>query len=56
MNHFIALLVLSIVVATVFTLINFSEKKQRISYFGRLMLYMVLGSVLFAWVMYAIPW
>jgi len=54
-NHFFGLLILSLCIATIFSLINRSESKGRIRYFCTLMLYMVVGSLLFAWLMYLIP-
>ena len=55
MNHFLGLLVLSVCIATIFSLINKSGSKERIRYFLTLMAYMVVGSLLFAWLMYLIP-
>ena len=55
MNHFVGLFILSICIATVFALVNRNETSERIRYFFTLMGYMVVGSLLFAWVMYLIP-
>ncbi|UCF37189.1 MAG: hypothetical protein JSU96_20780 [Acidobacteriota bacterium] len=52
MNHFLGLLILSLCIATVFSLVNRSETTERIKYFLTLMGYMVVGSLLFAWLMY----
>jgi len=54
-NHFFGLLILSLCIATIFSLINRSDSKERIRYFFTLMLYMVGGSFLFAWLMSLIP-
>jgi len=54
-NHFFGLIILSLCIATVFSLINRSDSKERVRYFFTLMLYMVVGSLLFAWLMYLIP-
>lgn len=55
MNHFLGLLILSLCIATVFSLINRTDSKERFRYFLTLMAYMVVGSLLFAWLMYLIP-
>ncbi|MDA2928109.1 hypothetical protein MYX78_12940 [Acidobacteria bacterium AH-259-G07] len=55
MNHYIAILILSVCVATVFTLITKETNEERIRYFLKLMAYMVLGSFIAAWIMYSIP-
>jgi hypothetical protein len=54
-NHFVALLVLSFCVATVFALINRSGTEERVKYFLTLIGYMVVGSLVFAWIMSFIP-
>jgi hypothetical protein len=55
-NHFIGLLILSTCVATAFALLNRDTPQARLRYFFRLIGYMVVGSLLFSWVMYSIPW
>jgi uncharacterized membrane protein YfcA len=56
MNHFVMLAILSLAVAIVFTLITKEDSREQIKYFLKLLLYMVIGSLLGAWVMSAIPW
>lgn len=56
MNHYVGLLILSVCIATAFALLNRSGRKERVKYFLRLMAYMALGSLVFSWVMYFIPW
>ena len=56
MNHFLALLFVSLCVSTVFTLITKERPDERIRYFLTLMGYMVLGSLAGAWVMSFLPW
>ena len=56
MNHFIGLLILSVCVASVFTLLNRDGSVERMRYFWKLMGYMVGGSLLGAWFMSFIPW
>jgi len=54
-NHFVSLVVLSIVIATVFSLLNKTERKERLRYFLMLLGYMVVGSLIVAWIMYFLP-
>ncbi|MFQ5740222.1 MAG: hypothetical protein ACE5JX_14545 [Acidobacteriota bacterium] len=56
MNHFIGLIILSLSVATVFSLIIKEDRDERIRYFLTLLIYMVVGSFVGGWVMSAIPW
>lgn len=56
MNHFVALSILGIAIATVFSLITKEDPQEQIRYFGKLFAYMVIGSLAGAWVMSAIPW
>jgi len=53
-NHYIAISIISLCIATVFTLITKETKQERIRYFLKLMGYMVLGSFVAAWLMYSI--
>ena len=55
MNHFIGLIIISIVVSAVFSLLNRSEVREQISHFFLLLGYMVVGSLLVAWLMYFLP-
>ena len=55
MNHYVAVLILSLCIASVFTLIVKESSQERIQYFLKLMGYMVLGSFVASWLMYAIP-
>ena len=55
MNHFVSLVILSIVIATVFSLLNRTERKERLHYGLRLLGYMVVGSLVVAWIMYFLP-
>jgi len=55
-NHFVALSILGIAIATVFSLITKEDPQEQIRYFGKLFAYMVIGSLAGAWVMSAIPW
>ncbi len=54
MNHYLAISIISLCIATVFTLITKETKQERIRYFLKLMGYMVLGSFVAAWLMYSI--
>ncbi len=54
MNHYLAISIISLCIATVFTLITKETKQERIRYFLELMGYMVLGSFVAAWLMYSI--
>jgi len=54
-NHFVGLLILSTCIATAFALLNRSSARSRVQYFLKLMVYMVIGSLVFAWIMYLIP-
>jgi hypothetical protein len=56
MNHFLGLLILSVCVATAFTLLNQEDSRERTRYFLKLMCYMVVGSLVGAWAMSLIPW
>ncbi len=56
MNHFVMLVILSLAVATVFALISKETRQEQLRYFLTLLLYMVVGSFVGAWVMSAIPW
>ncbi len=56
MNHFSGLIVLSLGVATLFSLLAKENRKQQLHYFFKLLAIMVLGSLVGAWVMLAIPW
>ena len=55
MSHFVGLVLLSLAVAVVFTFINYSDPRARFIYFFKLLAAMVLGSLVFAWLMYFIP-
>ncbi len=55
MNHYIAVSILSVCIATVFTLITKETQEERIRYFLKLLGYMVVGSFAVAWVMYSVP-
>ncbi|MEE8348777.1 MAG: hypothetical protein V3R94_04350 [Acidobacteriota bacterium] len=55
MNHYIAILILSLCIGSVFTLIVKEDVAARLRYFLKLMGYMVLGSFVASWVMYWIP-
>ena len=53
MNHFLALLVLAVCIGTAFTLIN-PEGQEPLRYFLKLLLYMIVGSWVVAWLMYVL--
>ena len=55
MNHYVAILILSLCIASVFTLIVKESVEARLRYFLKLLGYMVLGSFGASWVMYFIP-
>ena len=55
MNHFITLIIISICIAGVFSLVNKEQKQERIRYFLILLAYMILGSLVFSWLMYLVP-
>jgi len=54
-NHYIAISIMSVCIATVFTLITKETQEERIRYFLKLLGYMVVGSVAAAWIMYSVP-
>lgn len=56
MNHFLGLLVISISIAAVFALIMKESREERVRYFLLLLAYLVVGSLVAAWVMYPFPW
>lgn len=56
MSHFWGLIVLSVCVAAVFALVMKDSREERMRYFFSLLLYMILGSLMAAWIMYPIPW
>lgn len=47
---------LAVCIATVFALIAGDTGGSRTRYFFKLLIYMILGSLVGAWVMSAIPW
>ena len=55
MNHYFAISILSVCIATVFTLITKETQEERIRYFLKLLGYMVVGSFVAAWIMYSVP-
>ncbi len=55
MDHYVAISILSLCIASVFTLIVQESAQERIRYFLKLMGYMVLGSFAVSWIMYFIP-
>jgi uncharacterized membrane protein YfcA len=55
LNHYIAVLILSLCISSVFTLVVKENAEERIRYFLKLMIYMVLGSFVASWLMYFIP-
>jgi uncharacterized membrane protein YfcA len=56
MNHFVSLLILSVVVTSVFTAISHEAEKRRLRYFLIMFAWMVVGSLAAAWIMDFIPW
>lgn len=50
------LTILSLVIALVFALISKDTQAERIQYFLKMILYMVVGSFVGGWLMSAIPW
>jgi len=54
-NHYFAISILSVCIATVFTLITKDTQEERIRYFLKLLGYMVVGSFVAAWIMYSVP-
>ncbi len=55
MNHFVSLIILALLVAVVFTLVTKEGRREQIRYFAMLLIYLVLGSFVVAWIMYLIP-
>lgn len=55
MNHFLGLAILSVVVAMIFSILNRNERREQIRYLAVLLVYMIVGSLAFAWVMYLLP-
>lgn len=56
MNHSWGMIILAVSVATVFAMIMKEDTEQRIRYFLSLVAYMIVGSLIAAWIMYPIPW
>lgn len=56
MNHFLGLVVLALTVCAVFALISKESREERLRYFLSLLGYMILGSLIAAWIMYPFPW
>jgi Na+/melibiose symporter-like transporter len=54
-NHFLGLAILSVVVAVIFSILNRNERREQIRYLAVLLVYMIVGSLAFAWVMYLLP-
>jgi hypothetical protein len=54
-NHFIGLIIISIMISAVFSLLNRDEAKEQIRHFFLLLGYMVVGSLIVAWIMYFLP-
>jgi Na+/melibiose symporter-like transporter len=54
-NHFLGLAILSVVVAMIFSILNRNERREQIRYLAVLLVYMIVGSLAFAWVMYLLP-
>ena len=54
MNHYLGLIILSVCIASVFTLITKDTSEERIRYFLSLLAYMILGSLAAGWVMFFI--
>jgi hypothetical protein len=54
-NHFVLLLIFSVLTSLVLTFINKSENKDRIKYFGYLLAMFVLLSVIAGWLMHPFP-
>ena len=51
MNHFVALIITSLCVASVFAFVNPDAGDQPLRYFFKLLGYMIVGSLLVAWLM-----
>lgn len=51
MNHFVGLMLLSLCVASVFTFVNPEAGDEPVRYFFKLLAYMIVGSLVFAWLM-----
>lgn len=56
MNHYVSLLIFSLMVTSVFTAISKEAEDRRARYFVTMLGYMVVGSVIAGWLMYFIPW
>ena len=55
MSHYFGLIILASCVAAVFAMVTKETREERIRYFLSLAAYMILGSLITAWIMYAIP-
>lgn len=56
MNHFIALVILSVCVSIVFSLLNRDTKKAQLRYFLELIGYFIVCSFIVSWIWTLIPW
>jgi hypothetical protein len=56
MNHYVSLVVFSVIVASLFTTISKEAENRRTRYFLIMLGWMAVGSLLAAWLMYFIPW
>ncbi len=56
MNHYLSLLIVSLCIAAVFAMVTKEDTNERFHYFLMLLTYMVLGSLVAAWIMSWVPW
>jgi len=56
MNHFVSLVIFSLIVTSVFTAISQEAEKRRLRYFLIMLAWMIPGSLAAAWLMSLVPW
>lgn len=56
MNHYLSLVIFSLIVASLFTAISKEAENRRPRYFLTMLGWMVVGSLLAGWLMYFVPW
>ena len=56
MNHFVSLVIFSLIVTSVFTAISEEAENRRLRYFLVMLAWMIPGSFAAGWLMSFIPW
>lgn len=55
MTHYWVLVILAACVAAIFAMVMKETREEIIRYFLSLVAYMILGSLIVAWIMYSVP-